>query len=46
MSFMFISTRIKIKYNYKYNIIHINIEFVQKCKKFLSRHVVGGASKL
>ena len=30
-SFTFISTRIKVKYNY--NIIHINTEFVQKCKK-------------
>jgi len=32
MSFTFISTRIKIKYNY--NIIHINTEFVEKCKSF------------
>ena len=32
MSFTFISTRIKIKYNY--NIIHIDNEFIQKCKKF------------
>ena len=45
MSFTFISTRIKIKYNY--NIIYINTEFVQKHKKFPSprRHVVCGASK-
>jgi len=34
MSFTFISTKIKIKYNY--NIIHINTEFVQICKKFPS----------
>jgi len=32
MSFTFISTRIKIKYNY--NIIHINTEFVQNTKSF------------